>query len=234
MTLYKQIVTGMTALFILLLSSVSIIEFEMTRYHLEYRQQSEVTNTMNALSLALTPYLSDKNYTAVESVLKTLLDGNTYSTIKLKFGHNQPPIEHSYHIQPDKAPVWFSHSGLFQPISQKKTLILNKTVLVEIDIISSPNEAYNSLWNALIRIVIVFICIFILGLVFTLLIIRHALRPLHAISMKISQISRGQFHGTDLPKSSTSDLSSVIENLNQMSSKVERVMITQERKADNQ
>lgn len=60
MTLYKQIVAGMIALFIVLISAVFIIEFNTTRDNLEQQQRSEVSNTINTVGLALAPYLEQK------------------------------------------------------------------------------------------------------------------------------------------------------------------------------
>lgn len=60
MTLYKQLVAGMIAVFIMLMTSVFIIEFNTTRNSLEQQQRSEVSNTINTVGLALAPYLEKK------------------------------------------------------------------------------------------------------------------------------------------------------------------------------
>lgn len=79
MTLYKQLVAGMIAVFILLLISVFTIEFNTTRNSLEQQQRSEVNNTINTVGLALAPYLEKKDTIAVESVINALFDGSSYS-----------------------------------------------------------------------------------------------------------------------------------------------------------
>ena len=53
MPLYKQLVVGMVAVFILLMTSVFMIEFNTTRGYLEEQQRSEVSNTINTVGLAL-------------------------------------------------------------------------------------------------------------------------------------------------------------------------------------
>lgn len=54
MTLYKQLVAGMITVFVLLLASVFVIEFNTTRDNLEQQQRSEVSNTINTVGLART------------------------------------------------------------------------------------------------------------------------------------------------------------------------------------
>ncbi len=78
MTLYKQLVVGMVAVFILLMTSV----FDRIQYRVDApgrRQRSGVSNTINTVGLALAPYLKETKV-AVESVINALFDGSSYST----------------------------------------------------------------------------------------------------------------------------------------------------------
>lgn len=101
MTLYKQLVAGMIAVFILLLISVFTIEFNTTRNSLEQQQRSEVNNTINTVGLALAPYLEKKDTIAVESVINALFDGSSYSIVRLIFLDDGTEILRSYPIQPN-------------------------------------------------------------------------------------------------------------------------------------
>ena len=83
MTLYKQLVAGMIAVFLMLMASVFIIEFNTTRNNLVQQQRSEVNNTINTVGLALAPYLENKDQVAVESVINALFDGSSYSVVRL-------------------------------------------------------------------------------------------------------------------------------------------------------
>ncbi|WP_339390138.1 LapD/MoxY N-terminal periplasmic domain-containing protein, partial [Vibrio neptunius] len=88
MTLYKQLVAGMIAVFLMLMASVFIIEFNTTRNNLVQQQRSEVNNTINTVGLALAPYLENKDQVAVESVINALFDGSSYSIVRLIFLDN--------------------------------------------------------------------------------------------------------------------------------------------------
>ncbi|GAL20752.1 GGDEF and EAL domain proteins [Vibrio maritimus] len=113
MTLYRQLVVGMIAVFVLLLTSVFIIEFNTTRNFLEQQQRSEVNNTINTVGLALAPYLKSQDSVAVESVINALFDGSTYSTVRLVFLETNEEIVRSYPIKPSDVPEWFTNFPCF-------------------------------------------------------------------------------------------------------------------------
>ncbi|RQW65041.1 bifunctional diguanylate cyclase/phosphodiesterase [Vibrio viridaestus] len=230
MTLYKQIVVGMIALFILLIISVFLIEFNTTRDNLEQQQRSEVNNTINTVGLALAPYLEDKDTVAAESVINALFDGSTYSMVKLKFLDDRKEIVRRYPIKPNGVPQWFTNMGLFEKIHEQRVITSGWLQLAEVEIISHPGEAYRQLWDALSRLIVVFSFVFVFGLIAIALIIRHALKPLHAIVLKMEQVARSQF-GKPLPRPSTKDLVHVVDGINRMSSQVEKAFKTQANEA---
>jgi EAL domain-containing protein (putative c-di-GMP-specific phosphodiesterase class I)/GGDEF domain-containing protein len=222
MTLYKQIVAGMFAVFILLSSAVFIIEFNTTRNNLEQQQRSEVNNTINTVGLALAPYLENKDPVAVESVINALFDGSTYSKVRLKFlDEDIQTIERIYPIKPTGVPHWFTNLNLFEQIRDKRVVTSGWMQLAEVEIISHPGEAYEQLWNALMRLSAAFSIIFVIGLIAIALIIKQALLPLQNIAKKMEQVARSQF-GKPLPRPSTKDLVHVVDGINQMSSQVEK------------
>ncbi len=226
MTLYKQIVAGMIALFIVLISAVFIIEFNTTRDNLEQQQRSEVSNTINTVGLALAPYLEQKDTVAAESVINALFDGSTYSLVKLSFFDDRQEIERAYPIRPINVPSWFTSLNLFKPIHDKRVITSGWMQLAEVEIISHPGEAYRQLWEALNRLSIVFGCVFLFGLAAIALIIRQALRPLQAIVHKMELVARSQF-GTPLPRPATKDLVHVVDGINHMSAQVEKAFNAQ-------
>lgn len=205
MTLYKQLVAGMITVFVLLLASVFVIEFNTTRDNLEQQQRSEVSNTINTVGLALAPYLEKKDTVAVESVINALFDGSTYSLVRLKFLDDEQQIERAYPIKPSSVPEWFTNLNLFQPIHDQRVVTSGWMQLAEVEIISHPGEAYSQLWNALIRLSIAFGAIFFAGLVAISVIVRRALRPLQMIVNKMEQVARNYF-GDPLPLPKTKDL----------------------------
>lgn len=226
MTLYKQLVVGMIAVFVLLLVSVAIIELKTTRNNLEQQQRSEVRNTINTVGLALAPYLENEDNVAVESVLNALFDGGTYSRVRLEFLQNDNEILRSFPVHPSQVPNWFLNLGIFDQISEQRVITSGWLQLAQVEIVSHPGEAYLQLWHALKRIMLAFGVIFLLGLISISLVLKRALNPLKMIVGKMEQIANNQF-GDPLPEPATKDLQFVVSGINKMSAQVEEAFKSQ-------
>ena len=146
MTLYKKLVVGMVTVFLLLMASVFVIQFNTTRDSLEQQQRSEVNNTINTVGLALAPYLKDKDKVAVESVINALFDGSTYSVVRLTALDSDYQIVRSYPVKPSHVPQWFIDLNLFKAIHDKRVVTSGWMQLAEVEIISHPGAAYEQLW----------------------------------------------------------------------------------------
>ncbi|MDN3697283.1 EAL domain-containing protein [Vibrio cortegadensis] len=230
MTLYRQLVVGMTAVFLMLIASVFIIEFNTTRDNLEQQQRSEVNNTINTVGLALAPYLKDNDTVAVESVINALFDGSSYSVVRLIFLDSGEEILRSYPVGSKEVPTWFTDLPLFEKIHDRRVVTSGWMQLAEVEIVSHPGPAYLQLWKAFIDLITVFSGIFLIGLISISLILRHALIPLKQIVNKMDQIANNQF-GEPLERPNTKDLISVVDGINHMSTQVEIAFQAQAKEA---
>ncbi len=220
MTLYKKLVVGMVTVFILLMASVFVIEFNTTRTSLEQQQRSEVNNTINTVGLALAPYLKDKDKVAVESVINALFDGSTYSVVRLTALDSDYQIVRSYPVKPSTVPQWFIDMNLFKAIHDKRVVTSGWMQLAEVEIISHPGAAYEQLWQGFIRLLSAFSVIFLAGLIAISYILRRSLKPLAAIVKKMHDIANNQF-GEPLTRPKTKDLIAVVDGINMMSAQIE-------------
>ncbi len=230
MTLYKQLVAGMIAVFLMLMISVFIIEFNTTRNNLEQQQRSEVNNTINTVGLALAPYLEDSDHIAVESVINALFDGSSYSVVRLIFLDNGEEILRSYPIKPNNVPEWFTDLHLFEQIHDRRVVTSGWMQLAEVEIVSHPGDAYSQLWQAFVRLLIAFSIIFSIGLLAIAFILKRALHPLQLIVTKMEQVARNHF-GDPLPRPATKDLIYVVDGINSMSKQVEQAFKAQAKEA---
>lgn len=230
MTLFRQLVVGMIAVFIMLLVSVFVIEFNTTRNFLEQQQRSEVNNTINTVGLALAPYLQQRDPVAVESVINALFDGSTYSTVRLVFLDNNQEIIRRYPIAPTDVPSWFSNLDLFKPILDSRVITSGWLQLAQVEIISHPGGAYSQLWQAFKNLALAFAVILLLGLIAISWILRRALAPLNAIVKKMQQVANKQF-GQPLERPNTKDLIAVVNGINSMSKHLERSFALQAKEA---
>ncbi len=233
MTLYRQIVAWMLAVFLLLMISVFAIEFSTTRNFLEKAQRSEVNNTINTVGLALAPYLKNKDNVAVETVINALFDGGSYSAVRINLlnDDNDKEIVRTFPVTSyNHVPDWFINLNLFRTIQESTVVTSGWLQLAEVKIISHPGHAYEQLWQALTSLVTLFSGIFILGSVVVSAVVRRALTPLTLIIRKMQEVANNQF-GEPLERPQTRDLIPVVDGINTMSTQVEKSFKAQAREA---
>ncbi|WCE31992.1 bifunctional diguanylate cyclase/phosphodiesterase [Vibrio sp. SCSIO 43137] len=231
MTLYKQLVAGMLAVFLLLMGSVLAVEFQTTRNFLTQQQRSEMNNTINTVGLALAPYLEQKDRIAVESVINALFDGSSYSVVKLTFLDTDEEIIRSYPVVANGVPKWFTELNFLTKLHDRRVVTSGWMQLAEIEIISHPGDAYEQLWQALIKLLTAFSGMFMIGIVIVSLMLRRALNPLTLITRKMEEIANNQF-GEPLAKPATKDLIAVVDGINSMSLQVEKSFKAQAKEAE--
>ncbi len=193
MTLHKQLVAGMLAVFLLLVGSVLAIEFTTTRNFLMQQQRSEMNNTINTVGLALAPYLEQKDSVAVESVINALFDGSSYSIVKLTFLDTEEEIIRSYPVKANGVPDWFINMHFLAKLHDRRVVTSGWLQLAEIEIISHPGAAYVQLWGALKNLGVAFLVAFTLGMLLISAMLKRSLRPLSLIIIKMEEIAQNKF-----------------------------------------
>jgi EAL domain-containing protein (putative c-di-GMP-specific phosphodiesterase class I)/GGDEF domain-containing protein len=231
MTLHKQLVAGMLAVFLLLVSSVFAIEFSTTRNFLMQQQRSEMNNTINTVGLALAPYLEQKDEVAVESVINALFDGSSYSVVKLTFLDTEEEIIRSYPVTAHGVPDWFIDLNFLTKLHDRRVVTSGWLQLAEIEIISHPGEAYEQLWAALKNLAVAFAIAFSLGMLLVSAMLKRSLRPLALIIVKMEEIAQNKF-GSPLQPPKTKDLIPVVNGINMMSLQVEKSFKAQAKEAE--
>ena len=230
MTLYKQVVLGTVAVFLILMASVFMVELNTSRQHLDEQRMSELQKTINTVDLVLTPYLKKNDHAALKSAINTLFDKSHYSLIHLTFSNadealviNNPPL-------PNKVPKWFTGLNIFDEMRQHHTINRNGVTLAKMEIVNHPGSVYQQLWNDFIHLSFAFACTLIIGILAISLILNRALKPLKLIVSKMEQVAKNQF-GQPIPAPKTQDLVHLVEGINRMSNQVEKSFKAQAQEA---
>lgn len=230
MTLYNKLVTGMLAVFLLLIGSVLANEFTTTRNFLEQQQRSEMNNTMNTVGLALAPYLEDKDSVAAESVINALFDGSSYSVVKLTLLDTNEEIVRSYKVVAHGVPQWFIDLNFLTKQRDSRVITSGWLQLAEIEIVSHPGDAYEQLWAALMNLLFAFGVAILIGLFLISFMLKRSLKPLDMIIRKMQEIAENKF-GEPLVQPKTKDLIPVVNGINNMSRQIEKSFKAQAKEA---
>lgn len=231
MTLFKQIFTWITALFILLASSVIFIQLQTTRSYIGEQQQINVSNALHAMRLATEPYIAQNDKVAVDSALNALFDGGYFSKIEVKFLEDNSSIIKQYPIKPSNVPNWFLNMNLFKVIHINDQLITGWKQIAEISITSHTGLAYQQLWNTLVYLMSGFATLFALFLTVFFILLGVLLKPLKEMRAQAVQISDNNF-GEPIRAPKTKDLKILVDTFNLMSKKIEANFIEQANEAD--
>lgn len=231
MTLYKQLVSWMTVVFLILMIAVFAIELRNTQTFLENQQRSEVNNTINTVGLALAPYLENEDKVAAESVINALFDGSYYSAVRLTLFNTDDEIVRVYPLLVDSVPQWFSKLHLFRTISESRIITSGWLQLAEVEIVTHPGYAYQQLWNALTQLLTTFAIVMSFGILIIAFVVRRALSPLQLIIVKMKEVAENNF-SNELAKPKTKDLEAVINGINTMSLHIAQSFKSQAKEAE--
>ena len=124
MTLYRQLLASMFALFLLLFVAAYLVQFNSTRTFLAEQQRTTLINTATSVGLALTPYLETSDRVGAESVLNAAFDGGYYRKMRLELLASGEVIYKENPLFIQGVPDWFVRLGLFKSDSHEIILIV--------------------------------------------------------------------------------------------------------------
>ncbi|GLS91080.1 GGDEF domain-containing protein [Psychromonas marina] len=232
MTLYRQLLIWMLLVFFVLIASVFVVQFHTTRDFLREQQTTEIDNAINAVGMALGPYLEINDTVSATSVINATFDSSSYSAVKLNMLDDSGEIVRSYPTKVISVPTWFQSIIVIAPITRSSTLTSGWVQLAELSVTSSSVYAYQQLWKISLQLMLGFIVTFLSGLLLLALILSKVLKPLKAIQLRARKMSDNQF-GPPLSIPNIRELSDVVVAFNHMSAQLEVHFDQQAEEADH-
>ncbi|MBD1577469.1 EAL domain-containing protein [Vibrio sp. S11_S32] len=231
MTLYKQLLIWVMGIFLATATVLFAIEFNNTRDYLNERQIVEVDNTVDAVGLALTPYLLVKNDQGATDLIHSMFDSSYYSDVKLTPIEEGKVIEIASKETKVSAPGWFIFLSDIEPYTKTVRVGSDWQQLADLTVTSNPNLAYQKLWKTAEQLLLTF---FLSGLVVIALfsfIFRKILAPLRSIQENAKKIADNQFDEI-LERPKFQELDDVVTAFNQMTTQLRAHFNQQAEEAD--
>ena len=231
MTLYRQLVSFILLLLVLLLSCVWYDKLKNTKQFFESQLESNAQDTATSLGLSLTPHIAQNDIATVETMINAVFDRGYFQSIILRGIDGETIYEKKQDVMIDGVPPWFVNNIKLE-IPQVTSLVMSGWNQSGSLIISGhPGFAYKSLWNTIIHITVFFIFVTILALITGSIILKILLRPLHSIEKQaLSLCNREFFIQERIPY--TRELKRVVEAMNTMTSKIQTIFIEQAETAE--
>lgn len=231
MTLYRQLLAFTLLLLSALLVGVWMEKLQSTRTFLLAQLEAHAQDTATSLGLSLTPFVAEKDFATLETMVNAVFDRGYYQHIRLVSVDGEKMVERILNVEAEGVPAWFVNLvPLVAP--EAETLLMsgwNRFGILSVQ--SHPGYAYQTLWQTMVRISIYFLLATVVVVAVGGVGLAVLLRPLKRVEAQAEAICRREYTVQEkLPK--TRELRQVVESMNRMTSRVRDMFEEQTRVAE--
>ena len=226
MTLSRQLIAIILALFIVAYVGTLLISVNNMRVYLMEQMQSHSKDTATSLALSLVPALSEQDWVTVNSMVDAIFDSGYYRDLVIRSTDNKIILERTLPVRIETVPPWFVRLISIETPSGEAVLSAGWSRLGTLSIRSHPGYAYHELWKSAVGTFGWFSLTWAVAILSLVILLRYILRPLHAIEQQALAISNREFPILEkLPR--TRELRSVVVAMNKLSSKMNNFITDQ-------
>jgi diguanylate cyclase (GGDEF)-like protein len=226
MTLYRQLIIGVSLLFFVLLAGVEAIYLANSRTQLQEQlgSQAQDAATALALRLALLRDLSDE--VMVETMVNPVFDRGYFREISVVAADGRTVVRKLLPPAPGDVPAWFAALLPLEAPGAQSLISSGWRELGRVLVQSQPNFAYLQLWHAGMQAVALLLAAYVLAIAATIAFLAMLLRPLKEIEQAAVAIGERNFRTIAfMPRAR--ELARVVGAMNDMSARI-RQMIEEE------
>uniref|UniRef100_A6VZ59 Diguanylate cyclase/phosphodiesterase n=1 Tax=Marinomonas sp. (strain MWYL1) TaxID=400668 RepID=A6VZ59_MARMS len=221
MTLFRQLMMTIIAIFSLMLAVVMVINFNTTKGYLIGQLESTTQDSATSLSMSVSDFMAMEDYASVESSINAVFDSGYFSEVRIHVYDTDKNITRSNETKIDGVPNWFIQLIDFKVPVAKAVISNGWSELGQVYITGSAGYGYNQLWLASRDLLVSFFVIGAITLVIGSFALRYLFRPLAELEKQAEAIQQRRFIKTIVvPK--TRELKSVVLSMNRMAEKLEK------------
>lgn len=219
MTLYKQLLTAMLIIFLILISSVFFTQYKTAHDYLIDQQKIGINNLLLAMEISTLPYLGVDDLDSTQKSIDLIYEHDFHGSIALHLiTPNKTLIWHDKDAQP-KSPQWFRSLVDIKPVTASSDVQWKGLPIATIKVTGSTSNAYAKLWMATFNLFLNVFIVLIIGSVLLAFVLKHLLKPLKNLQHKANEIAQQRF-GNALPLPSTQELKELVQSFNLMSTQI--------------
>ncbi|MCK8047324.1 EAL domain-containing protein [Shewanella sp. 1CM18E] len=222
MTLFRQIYTLLFVLFLLVVASLSYVQFTETQSFLTKQMESDLNNTSNSLGIMLVPDLEAGDIVGAETLINVIFEGGYYQQVKLTWLVDGKQQVWQNPMTIEGVPQWFIDLGLFKTIKRESTITSGWIQLARLEVTAHPGFGYHELWRTMTNAILVFSILFLIAIIFARIGLTWILKPLHEIAEHAKEVANRKF-GPDMTVPKTVELKSVVLAFNSMSEQLKQI-----------
>ncbi|MCP3851671.1 MAG: EAL domain-containing protein [Gammaproteobacteria bacterium] len=226
MTLFKQIIILIAAIFFTLFISTFIVSTHEFRAYLEEQLASHAQDAATSLGIALTSKISEGDVASIEAYTNAMFDSGYYKEIQIKDIDDKVLFYKSLPLTIENVPGWFITLFPLHAPFQEATVEDGWQQHGTIRIQSYLGFAYEKLWHDVWSKIQVYLSVMFVILLILSIALQRLLKPLTAIQHQANAISNREFPTIDI-KPGTIEFQQVVTALNKMTVKLKTIFSEQ-------
>lgn len=230
MSLFKQLLVGITLFALLIFTGSFVVGLESSREQLNNQLSSHAQDAATALGVSLTPHIDDP--VMIELLLNSIFDSGYYSSIRLIDQRTGQALdERVSNIRQSSVPDWFTGLVRLQPGIGEAVVMRGWEQAARVEVVSHPQFALERLWKGTLGSLLWLLLCSVASLALGAWLLGRQLRPLIYMVEQSLAITRREFISLpDLP--STPEFRRVVEAMNLMVEKLKALFAEEARRTE--
>ncbi len=230
MTLSRQLILLLVTLIVLLFLGTLAISVSGTRDYLESQLASHAQDAATSLGLSATSHVNSNDEAMVTTMVNAMFHRGDYLNIRFEKLSGETWIERDTELRVDTVPDWFISLFTLDPPQRSATMMSGWHQVGQVVVTSHPGLAYEKLWLTARRTLNLFLISVLLVVAVGVLALRVMLKPLKAVERQAAAICNREFVVVE-GRPFTLEFRRVVEAMNQLSSKIARLLTESEQTA---
>jgi diguanylate cyclase (GGDEF)-like protein len=228
MTLFRQLIIIITALFLAVFVGTFFVSVNNTRVFLSSQLQSHAQDAATSLGLSLSPHAADNDLITMTSMVDAMFDSGYYREIKVVAIDDKPLVVRELPVTIEEVPQWFIQFVPLETPLGEALVMAGWQRAGMVSVRSNPGIAYAKLWNDSIGMFWWLFGAAIVTLGLGWVVLKIVLRPLRNLEIQAEAICRREYPVQEkMPW--TRELRSFVQAMNRMVIKVKEMFEEQAR-----
>lgn len=228
MTLFRQLIIIITALFLVVFLGAFVVSVNNTRAFLSSQLQSHAQDAATSLGLSLSPHAADNDLITMTSMVDAMFDSGYYREIRVSGIDGKPLVARDLPVTIENVPQWFIDLVPLETPMGEALVMAGWQRFGTVNIRSNPGIAYAKLWHDSIGMFWWLFATAVVTLALGWAILKIMLRPLRNLEIQAEAICRREYPvQTKMPW--TRELRSFVQAMNRMVIKVKDMFEEQAR-----
>src|SRR6185369_6139501 len=223
MTLYRQLLLGVSLLFFVLLAGVEAIYLSNSRAQLEQQLASNAQDAATALALRLGSLKDLGDRAAVETIINPVFDRGYFQEIRVLSPGGETLSRRALPPEDGEVPAWFATAFSLNAPGAQSLVSSGWRETGRVLVLSHPHFAYQQLWRTGTQTLAWMLAVYAVALLLVTGFLAMLLRPLREMERTAAAIARHDYQVIDrMPRAR--ELASVVAAMNRMSVSIRRTV----------